>query len=359
MAKNIPSAAWLELCSWENLLLAFSNAARGKHQNPDVARFEYQLADHLLDLQNDLLLFRWKPGGYHSFYIKEPKRRLICAAAFADRIVHHALCNIIEPRFEPLFSSSSFANRKGMGTHRAIDRFQLLARRYRYVLRVDIVKHFPSIDHQILMGILSREVEEVEIKCLTKQIIDSGCGLLDDEYTMVHFPGDDLLAICRPRGLPIGNLTSQFWSNCYLHPFDQFIERELGVRGYVRYVDDMAFFSDSKNELWSWKQKLVKRLARLRLTIHDNSAQVMPVNAGVPWLGFVVYPGFRRIKSRKVRQATRQLRSMYFDCIQDRSTWPRMSAKVKAWVSHASYADGESVRKTVLSRIIKNQNGVA
>ena len=118
---------------------------------------------------------------------------------------------------------------------------------------------------------------------------------------------DHLLGPCRPRGLPIGNLTSQFWSNCYLHPFDQFVSSELGCRAYLRYVDDFAFFSDGKAELWRWKQAAIDRLRRYRLTIHDNAAQVMPTAAGVPWLGFVVFPDHRRVKARKVVSARRRL----------------------------------------------------
>ncbi len=202
-------------------------------------------------------------------------------------MVHHALCNLIEPRFERLFISDSYANRKAKGTHRAVDRLQSFARRYRYVLRADIVQHFASVDHAILMDILRRRIPEPDIMGLVETIVDSGRGVLDEEYRTVRFPGDDLLAICRPRGLPIGNLTSQFWSNCYLHPFDEFVTRELGCRAYLRYVDDFALFGDSKRELWAWKAAIIDRLAHLRLVIHETRAQVLPVGAGIPWLGFV------------------------------------------------------------------------
>lgn len=135
------------MIAWDNLLLAWRKAARGKRGKPDVARFEYQVADRLLALQSALRSGTWQPGGYVHFYIQEPKRRRISAAPFADRIVHHALCNRIEPVFEHLFIPDSYANRPSKGTHRAVDRLQQLAKRYPYVLRLDIVKHFPSIDH--------------------------------------------------------------------------------------------------------------------------------------------------------------------------------------------------------------------
>jgi len=138
---------------------------------------------------------------------------------------------------ERLFIPDSYANRPGKGTHRAVDRLQQLARRYRYVLRLDVVKHFPSIDHAIMMDTLARQLHDERVLDLAARIIASGDGVLEQDYEMVWFPGDDLLAACRPRGLPIGNLTSQFWSNVYLHPFDQFATRELGCRAYLRYAD--------------------------------------------------------------------------------------------------------------------------
>lgn len=149
-----------KVIAWENLLLAWRKAARGKRAKPGVADFEYQAADRLLELQSVLRVGTWRPGGYVHFYIHEPKRRRISAAPFADRVVHHALCNLIEPVFERLFISDSYANRPGKGTHRAVDRLQQFAKRYRYVLRLDIVKHFPSIDHAILLATLARHLHD-------------------------------------------------------------------------------------------------------------------------------------------------------------------------------------------------------
>ena len=204
------SAAFGELCGWPNLLAAHAAAARSKRGHRSVAAFEHQFADRLLALKSRLLERRYRPGPYTHFVIHEPKRRKISAARFADRVVHHALCRIIEPRFERLFIPDSYANRKTKGTHRAIDRLQGFARRYRYVLRADIVQHFASVDHEILLDILRRQIPEPDVMELVETIVASGYGVLDDEYRYVRFPGDDLLAICRPRGLPIGNLTSQF-----------------------------------------------------------------------------------------------------------------------------------------------------
>jgi Reverse transcriptase (RNA-dependent DNA polymerase) len=345
------SEAYAALCEWDNLLDAYRKASRGKRGGLAAAALEYRLADQLLDLKEELLRHSYRPGPYVHFHIHEPKRRKISAAPFRDRIVHHALCNVIEPRFERLFIADSYANRRGRGTHRAVDRLQQFARRYRYVLRADIVRHFPSIDHEVLLQTLRRAIPEDDVMHLVSVVIESGTGILDEEYQMVWFPGDDLLAACRPRGLPIGNLTSQFWSNCYLHPFDQFVTRELRCGAYLRYVDDFALFSDSKLELWAWKRAIVQRLAQLRLVIHEEAAQVMPVACGIPWLGFVVHPTHRRIKARKVRCATRRLGERLEAYRGGQISFGELDASVQGWVNHVRYADTWGLRRHMFARL--------
>lgn len=176
------------------------------------------MADKLLELQHDLIQRTYRPGNYRHFAIYEPKRRKISAAPFRDRVVHHAVCNLIEPMFEARFIADSYANRVGKGTHHAVDRLQAFAYRYRYVLRADIVQHFPSIDHAILKETLFKVVQDEALRWLIDGIIAGGVGVLTDAYDMVYFLNDDLFALHRPRGLPIGNLTSQFWSNCFSIP---------------------------------------------------------------------------------------------------------------------------------------------
>ena len=339
-----------KVAAWENLLEAWSRAARGKRGKRNTAAFEHQLADRLLALQSSLLAGTWRPGGYVHFTIRSPKTRRISAAPFADRIVHHALVNVIEPVFERRFIADSYANRVGKGTHRAVGRAQALAKRYRYVLRLDIVKHFPSIDHAILIDMLGKSLRDRSVLDLASCIIASGDGIDAQSQAPVWFEGDDLLAACRPRGLPIGNLTSQFWSNCYLHPLDQFIKRQLGCRAYVRYVDDMALFASSKAELWRWKRSIVDFLAGLRLVLHEKQAQTMPVSAGFPWLGFVVYPTHKRVKARKVVQARRRLTDRYDAWRAGRISFGEFDASVQGWINHVRYADSWGLRGHLLRR---------
>ncbi|MEF8768802.1 reverse transcriptase/maturase family protein [Candidatus Accumulibacter contiguus] len=278
-------------------------------------------------------------------FIHEPKRRKISAAPFRDRVVHHALCQVIEPLFEASFIADSYANRRGKGTHRALDRLQHHAGRYRYVLRADVVQHFPSLDHDLLRGKLARVVDDSDLLWLAGLILDSGAGVLTDEYRPVYFPGDDLLAACRPRGLPIGNLTSQFWSNVYLNDFDWFVQRQLGCGAYLRYVDDFALFGDDRKTLWQWKEALIARLAQERLTIHASEAQVLPTRCGIPWLGFVVYPTHRLLKRRNAVNFTRRL-SGNLDAYRAGSiSFAELDASVRGWINHVRYADTWGLRK--------------
>lgn len=336
-----------ELVSWENLLLAYRKAAKGKRGQPNVAAFEYRLEEHLLELSAELMARSYRPGPYESFYIHEPKRRLISAAPFRDRVVHHALCNVIEPRFERSFVAVSFANRAGKGTHRALRRCQVLARRFPFVLQVDIRQFFPSIDHQLLRQRIESKIRDEGVRWLVGLILASGEGVLSDQYEMVYFPGDDLFAVNRPRGLPIGNLTSQFWGNVYLDPVDHFILRELRCPGYVRYVDDLLLFGSDKPTLWAWKARLEERLARLRLTLHPE-AHPRPVGEGIPFLGFVTYPDRRRLRRRKGIVFRRRLRRLEEAVAGGACEPERLQASLQGWVNHVRYGNTVGLRKAVL-----------
>jgi retron-type reverse transcriptase len=339
------------ICSWENLRLAYTKASRGKRGRGPAAAFEYRLADNLLQLQAELLMQTYQPGAYHSFYIHDPKTRLISAAPFRDRVAHHALCNMIEPIFERSFVFDSYANRVGKGTHAALDRAQYFARRYRYLLQIDIEQFFPAIDHAILRGVLQRHVLDERTRWLIDRILASGVGVLAEEYVMRYFPGDDLFALHRPRGLPIGNLTSQFWANCYLTPFDHFVKRELRCPGYVRYVDDALLFGDDPGELSGWLDALTARLARFRLTIHLN-AQPHRTAGGFPFLGFVVYPDHRRVKRRKVVAYYRRLRRAVAQ-----GEVADVVASLQGWLNHVRYGDTWRLRESLLAQVPPIQGG--
>lgn len=341
-----------QIYAFENLFLAWEKAKRGKRYSNSAAQFEINREYELIKLQDELVHESYQCGGYRSFTIHEPKRRKISAAPFADRVVHHALCNVIGPIFERQFIPDSYANRVGKGTHRALDRCTYFMRRYPYVLQCDVQQFFPAIDHQILKNILAKTIADTETLTLCGKIIDSGVGILNEHYQMRYFPGDDLLATLRPRGLPVGNLTSQFWANVYLNPLDHYVKRELKCRAYVRYVDDFLLFGENKPMLHQWKAAIIEFLHSLRLTLHATRAQPRPVQQGIPFLGFTMYPNYRRLKRSKGIYYRRRILGLYQQYQQGFIERSQLDSSVRAWVGHVMHGDTWGLRTHLFSRLI-------
>lgn len=238
---------WPRVVDFANLEAAARQAQRGKRYRENVLEFNYNLEGELLALHGELESKSYQPGPYRTFHIVEPKKRMISAAPYRDRVVHHALCNVIVPIFERTFIHDSYANRVGFGTHRALRRFTKFARANKYVLQCDLQKYFASIDHDILKKLIRRKVKCRDTLWLIDTIVDHSNK---QEPAAFYFPGDDLFTPSeRRRGLPIGNLTSQFFANVYLNGFDHFVKEKLSVARYVRYVDDFALFSDDREFL--------------------------------------------------------------------------------------------------------------
>ncbi len=340
-----------QVCSFENLLSAYQKARRGKRLHEDVATFDFHLEYHLIQLRDQLSQHTYRPGKYRHFVIRDPKERHISAAPFRDRVVHHALCNVIEPIFERRFIANSYANRKGKGIHGALDRATYFARRYPYALRCDIQQFFPSIDLTILEHILWRSIADSQVMRLCRQILDGGSQELIDQYRLILYRGDtEISALSRPRGLPIGNQTSQFWANCYLNPLDHFIMDGLGCRAYLRYVDDFLLFSDNKVILHQWKQAIIDFLKQqLRLSIHAAESVVAPVTTGIPFLGFTVYPSHRRLRRRNGVAFVKRLQRLRTEYAQGKRTYEACTARIQGWIAHVSHGDTWRLRKSIFN----------
>lgn len=337
-----------QVYDFENLYLAYRKARKGKRGRAQPAMFERIQDDELLNLQEEMQTFTYQPGVYHSFYIHDPKKRLISAAPFRDRVVHHALCRIIEPIWEKRFIHDTYANRVGKGTHRALDQTQFYARRYKYVLQCDVKQFFPSIDHAILRKEFARLIRDENVLWLCDLILKSGEGVLSEEYEMNWFEGDDLFAFNRPRGLPIGNLTSQFWANVYLNEFDHFVKRDLKCRAYIRYVDDFLLFSNNKQELARWMEQIIQKMAQLRLGLHEECAQIFPTSTGIPFLGFRVYPDHRLLKTRKAIHFRRKLKHLVINCSNGLFEFSKLDQIIQSWIHYVGYGDTWGLRRSVL-----------
>ncbi len=336
---------WNEIVNFSNLLLAAKKAQKGKRFRDNVLAFNYNLESELFRLQAELQSKTYHPGAYRTFEIFEPKPRMISAAPYRDRVVHHALCNIIVPIFERTFIDDSYANRIGFGSHRALRRCTEFARSSKYVLQCDIRKYFPSIDHEILKSQL-----RCKIKCRdTMQLIDT---IIDSsniqEPAIDYFPGDDLLMpLERRRGLPIGNLTSQFFANVYLNSFDHFVKEQIKATKYLRYVDDFALFSDDKIFLEQAKIKIAEYLSNLRLRLHSVKSQIFATKQGVSFVGFRILPDRIRVRNHNLRQGRKRLQQMLCDYKNGKIELDKISQSIQSWVAHLEHGDTWRLRQKI------------
>ncbi len=341
---------WPQLVSWRNLLESTRTAARGKRTRPDVARFLHELEPNLCRLQRELDEGSYRPGGYRTFWIRDPKPRQISAASFRDRVVHHALTRVLEPVFEPRFTDFSFASRKGFGQHRALTLARDACRRHRYVLKCDIRKYFPSLDHAILKSLMERAVKCRRTLDLAELIID---GSNEQEEAIAYYPGDTLFTPYeRRRGLPIGNQTSQFFANVYLNPLDHFALRELRPALYLRYVDDFVLFGDEKRELRSMALRIGEFLASLRLVPHDRKFRVYTCAEGLTFLGWRILPEQARLARPNVVRMRRRLREMAALYHAGLLRFEDVDCRVQAWLGHAAFGDTRRLRENLFGQFI-------
>lgn len=330
-----------QICSFENLFLASRKARAGKRGKEGCASFEKRLEDELWRLHDDLDSSSYQPGSYRTFTIHERKPRMISAAPYRDRVVHHALCNVIEPIFDRTFINDSYACRTGKGTHAAVDRFTRFARCHPYLLKTDIMSYFPSIDHEILFTLIARKIKCPATLRLIRLIID---GSNRQKEITAYFPGDDLFTPqLRRRGIPIGNLTSQFFANIYLNGLDHYITRELGHSAYIRYVDDITVFGSGKGRLWQLRDAMTDYLAGLRLKLHPAKTFVQPVSEGTDHLGYRVFPDYRLLRKDTSLRIIRKMRRMR----NNDNTEAAVYASHQSWLGHARHADSWGLQRQV------------
>lgn len=303
----------------------------------EVGRFRTHAEAELLQLARELRNRTYTPGAYRERWIARPKRRMISAAPFRDRVVHHAVCGVVMPLFERRMIFDLYSNREGKGTHAAIRRCEGFCRRFPYVLKCDIRKYFPSLDHQVLKAELRRTIRCPGALWLLDRIIDHSNR---QEPVCTVFAGDDLAdAAGRRVGVPIGNLTSQWFGAVYFDRFDHWVKEELRCPAYVRYVDDFLIFGTEKARLAVWRAAIKARLADLRLVLNERKSRVHRVVQGVTFLGQRIWPGRRRICRENVASARRRLRWNVRQYQRGQLSKEALVARWNSWRGHALQAD--------------------
>ncbi len=325
------------IANFQALRDAAKLAVLGKRKKPGASAFMANFEREILRLERQLLDGSYRPGRYVTIRVMDPKERMVSAAPFRDRVVHHALCAVVVPIFEAGFIGNSFANRTGKGTHKAIAAYERYRNRHAHVLRCDVFRYFPSIDFAILKAEFRRRIACERTLRLLDIIVD---GSNRQEPVNLYYPGDDLFAPYeRRRGLPIGNLTSQFFANLYLDRFDHWVTEVLRAP-YVRYVDDFALFHDDPAVLAEWRQRIARFLEGRRLHLHPRKTVILPTAEPLPFLGFVLLPdGRRRLPEDNVARFRGRLRGLRDRWRAGAVTPDEVDAKVRAWIAHASHAD--------------------
>jgi RNA-directed DNA polymerase len=318
-----------EIGSFKNLLLAAKKAQRGKRFKKSAAAFNLELEHNLLSIQSALRSGSYRMGRYRHFYVFDPKRRFISAAPYSDRVVQHALCNVIEPIFDRAFIFDSYACRKEKGTHKAVSRFQQFARKNTYVLKCDVRNYFATIDHVRLLRMIQRKIKDAGVLRLIEIIIASSAD----------------------PGIPIGNLSSQIFANLYLNDIDHYLKETIKCRHYLRYMDDLIVFDSDKARLNDIKRAIDECLKGLKLELHPRKSQIYLTAGGVSFLGYKIYPTHRLTVSSNVKRERKRLKKYLVMVKAGLIDWPKLLRSLRSWLGYARRADSFNLRRRLLGEL--------
>ena len=321
------------IVSPENLFSAWQEFKRGKEDKLDVQRFSYELEDNIFKLSDDLIKDRYKHGSYQSFFLYDPKLRHIHKAEVRDRVLHHSVVRAIEPIFEPTFIYDSYSSRKLKGSHRSVQRLRdfgwHLSRnntRTVYMLQCDVKKFFDSVNHNTLLDILKQKIKDSKVTSLLERIIWS-------------------LETSEGAGIPLGNLTSQLFSNIYLNPFDQYVKRSLRVQWYIRYADDFVICSHEPSYLLHLIPKLQAFLRdRLRLEIHRDKIKIRKWHQGIDFLGYVSFPYHTIIRPKTKKRIFRKLKRRLAELKRGEIDDQKFRHIIASYLGILDHCRGEAIR---------------
>ena len=323
---------WSEITSFPNLLLAHRRARSGKRDRDEVARFCLDLEPRLLHLREQLLDGSWAPGPYRQFTIYDRKPRLISAAPYADRVVHHAVVAHVEPVLDSRLHFDVYACRRGKGVHAAVDRYEGWSRRYGYVLQLDVRRYFESVRHDVLKAEFRRHFREAPLLAVLDRLVDGFNGPVGG---------------C---GMPIGNLTSQLFANLYLNRVDHWIKGELRVPAYLRYVDDLVLLADDKGFLHEACARISERLSLIGLKLREDRRHVRRTSEKIALFGYQISRTRRWLGTGNGVRFERRLRALSRGYSADVIDFADVTASVRSWEGHAVHGETQGLRAAVFAR---------
>jgi RNA-directed DNA polymerase len=334
--KSHLTHTYKDIVCLENLLAAWQEFVRGKKKKQDVQVFSLDLMDNIVALHEDLANHTYCHGGYHSFFITDPKRRHIHKASVSDRLLHHAVYRILYPFFDRTFIANSYSCRKNKGTHKAINRFRSFAyqvsknhTRTCWVLKCDIKQFFASVDHEILFSILKKYVPDQDILWLLSNIIKS-----------FRTEGRE------NKGLPLGNLTSQLFINIYMNVFDRWVKHESKEPHYIRYADGFVILSNDRERLENYINDIRGFLFQhLRLTLHPNKVSVETMASGGDFLGWIQFEDHRTLRSTTRRRMFSKIKDSLSDEV------------LQSYLGLLKHGNTKNLRQRLLSSVDSRADG--
>ena len=321
-----------KIISLKNLIIAYKKARKGKTKKNYVIKFEEKIAYNLKILHDELKNQTYFPRLLETFVLRDPKTRKISKSDFRDRIVHHALCNVIEPIFERIFIYDSCANRISKGTLLAIKRFKRFQRKVTdnlskegFCLKADIKHYFQEVDRDILIEILKKKIRCNRTINLIKLIL-------------CNYEGD--------KGMPLGNLTSQFFANVYLNELDYFVKHNLRAKCYIRYVDDFVILHCSKTQLKIWEEKINNFLNQeLKIELHPDKSKIISLSRGVDFVGFRNFYYFRLLRKRNIRDMKKKVELFN----KGEFTQEKFEEILQGWCAYVKWANTFKLREKIFS----------
>ena len=341
-----------KIFSRENLLRAWKRARKGKTKKFYVIEFQKNLIENLGELQKELESETYIPQPLKTFILRDPKTRRISKAHFRDRVVHHAIVNIIEPIFEKIFIFDSCANRIGKGSLFALKRFDYFKRKVSengkpvsnkfddnfvkgYCLKADIKHYFQEVDHEILISLIEEKIRDESVIKLIRKILING------QYK-------------EGVGMPLGNLTSQFLANVYLNKLDYFAKHKLKAKYYIRYVDDFTILYDSKEQLEIWKDKIDNFLReKLKLELHPSKSHVLRLSCGINFLGFRVFFHHKLLRKSNLQSFERKFNQIKIMFKEGMLNKEQVLDFLEGWLAYASHANCHKYKKHLIRQFNK------
>jgi len=358
--RPVRSGQW---STFANIYRQYLNCRKNKRNTINALKFEIRAEENLLKLQEELQKKTYYPSRSVCFVVNRPKPREIFAADFKDRVVHHILVDYLEKIWEKIFICDSYACRKDKGTHKGVKRLQSFMRRITkngsrraYYMQLDIRSFFVNIDKGILFNLITKRVKNEDILWLARTVIFHDCTkdyiFKGDRSVLKKIPSHkSLFEQENKRGLPIGNLTSQFFANVYLNELDQFVKHNLKVKYYIRYADDFILLSDKKEELAGWTEKIETFLKnRLNLTLHPKRRKLQPISNGIDFLGYIVRRNYILVRRRVINNMKTKLR--YFQKSSRVAMLKDLQSSIQSYLGHLKWANSYNLIKKLATKMI-------